>query len=38
VRPVVWYAAGGGLALVLVGCSLPFMRRRATRGATGLES
>ena len=38
VRPVVWYAAGGGLALVLVGCSLPFMRRRATRSATGLES
>jgi len=36
-RPVVWYAAGGGLAIVLVGCSLPFMRRRATRSATGPE-
>jgi D-alanyl-D-alanine carboxypeptidase (penicillin-binding protein 5/6) len=32
----VWYAAGGGLAIVLVGCSLPFMRRRATRSAAGL--
>ena len=38
VRRVVWYAAGGGLAIILVGCSLPFMRRRATRSATGLES
>ncbi len=37
VSPAVWYAAGGGLAIVLVGCSLPFMRRRATRSATGLE-
>jgi D-alanyl-D-alanine carboxypeptidase (penicillin-binding protein 5/6) len=37
-RPLVWYAAGGGLALMLVACSLPFMRRRATRSATGLES
>ena len=37
VKPVVWYAAGGGLAIVLVGCSLPFMRRRAARSTTGLE-
>jgi len=38
VRPAIWYAVGGGLAIVLVGCSLPFMRRRAARSATGLES
>jgi D-alanyl-D-alanine carboxypeptidase (penicillin-binding protein 5/6) len=36
-RQVVWLAAGGGLAIVLVGCSLPFMRRRATRSAPGLD-
>ena len=36
-RPAVWLAAGGGLAIVLVGCSLPFMRRRATRSAPGLD-
>jgi D-alanyl-D-alanine carboxypeptidase (penicillin-binding protein 5/6) len=36
-RQAVWLAGGGGLAIVLVGCSLPFMRRRATRSAPGLD-
>jgi D-alanyl-D-alanine carboxypeptidase (penicillin-binding protein 5/6) len=36
-RPAVWLAAGGGLAIVLVGCSLPLMRRRTTRSAPGLD-
>lgn len=36
-RQAVWLAAGGGLAIMLAGCSLPFMRRRATRSAPGLD-
>jgi D-alanyl-D-alanine carboxypeptidase (penicillin-binding protein 5/6) len=35
-RPAVWLAAGGGLAVVVVGCSLPFMRRRAARRPGGV--
>jgi serine-type D-Ala-D-Ala carboxypeptidase (penicillin-binding protein 5/6) len=31
-----WIAAGGGLTIVLVGCSLPVMRRRAMRSAPGV--
>jgi D-alanyl-D-alanine carboxypeptidase (penicillin-binding protein 5/6) len=33
---LVWYAAAGGLAIVLLGCSLPGMRRRVVRGASEL--
>jgi serine-type D-Ala-D-Ala carboxypeptidase (penicillin-binding protein 5/6) len=36
VRPAVWLAAGCGLAVVVVGCSLPFMRRRAARRPGGV--
>jgi D-alanyl-D-alanine carboxypeptidase (penicillin-binding protein 5/6) len=31
-----WIAAGGGLTIVLLGCSLPVMRRRAMRSAPGV--
>jgi hypothetical protein len=31
-----WIGAGGGLTIVLVGCSLPVMRRRAMRSAPGV--
>jgi D-alanyl-D-alanine carboxypeptidase (penicillin-binding protein 5/6) len=30
--PLVWAAAGGGVGALLLGCSLPLMRRRSARG------
>jgi serine-type D-Ala-D-Ala carboxypeptidase (penicillin-binding protein 5/6) len=32
-RPLLWMAAGVGVGIVLVGCSLPFMRKRSARAA-----
>jgi len=36
-QPLVWMAAGAGLGALLLGCSLPLMRRRPARATLGVS-